>query len=49
MECGKDMEHGVIITPAGPPYAYMSMMQADPGFAGVMPLLPWRSTSIASR
>lgn len=43
MDYGKDMEHGVIITPAGPPYAYMSMMQTGPGFAGVMPLLPWRN------
>lgn len=43
MDYGKDMEHGVIITPAGPPYAYMSMMQTGPGLAGVMPLLPWRN------
>lgn len=43
MDYGDDMEHGVIITPAGPPYAYMSMMQIGQGLAGVMPLLPWRS------
>lgn len=43
MDYGDNMEHGVIITPAGPPYAYMAMMQTGWGLAGVMPLLPWRS------
>ena len=43
MDYGDNMEHGVIITPADPPYAYMSMMQIGRGLAGVMPLLPWRS------
>lgn len=43
MDYGNDMEHGVIITPAPPPYGYMAMMQTGPGVAGVMPLLPWRS------
>ncbi|HYW76012.1 MAG TPA: hypothetical protein VFA48_05240 [Gammaproteobacteria bacterium] len=43
MDYGDNMEHGVIITPAGPPYAFMSMMQTGQGLAGVMPFLPWRS------
>lgn len=43
MDYGNNMEHGVIITPAEPPYAYMSMMQTGSGLAGVMPFLPWRS------
>lgn len=42
MDYGDNMEHGVIITPADPPYGYMSMMQIGRGLAGVMPLLPWR-------
>lgn len=44
MDYGDTMEHGVIITPAAPPYPWMAMMATGPGLAGVMPLLPWRST-----
>lgn len=44
MDYGNNMEHGVIVTPAPPPYPYMSMMATGPGVAWVMPLLPWRSS-----
>lgn len=44
MDYGDNMEHGIILTPAPPPYPYMSMMATGPGVAGVMPLLPWRSS-----
>ncbi len=43
MDWGRNMEHGVIITLAPPPYPYMAMMATGPGLAQVMPLLPWRS------
>lgn len=43
MDYGDNMEHGLIITPAPPPYPYMSMMYTGPGLVQVEPLLPWRS------
>lgn len=43
MDYGDNMEHGLIITPAPPPYPYMSMMYTGPGLAQGGPLLPWRS------
>ncbi|WP_434666981.1 hypothetical protein P5W99_37955 [Paraburkholderia sp. A3BS-1L] len=43
MDYGGNMEHGLIITPAPPPYPYMSMMYTGAGLAQVEPLLPWRS------
>ena len=49
MDYGNDMEHGIILTPAPPPYPYMSMMATGPGLAQGMPLLPWRSAEAVQR
>ncbi|WP_156125886.1 hypothetical protein [Paraburkholderia kururiensis] len=43
MDFGAQMEHGLILAAAPPPYPYMAMMATGPGLAQVMPLLPWRS------
>lgn len=43
MDYGDNMEHAIILTPAPPPYPYMSMMYTGPGLAQVAPFLPWRS------
>lgn len=43
MDYGKDMEHGVIITPVAPPYQHNVMMQTGRGLAGISPPIPWRS------
>lgn len=43
MDYGDNMEHGLILTPAPPPYPYISMMYTGPGLVQVEPLLPWRS------
>jgi rusticyanin len=48
MDYGNNMEHGIVITPAPPPYPFMSMMATGPGLARVMPLLPWRSNKAVS-
>ena len=45
MDYGRNMEHGLIITPVPPPYPYMSMMATGPGLVQLEPLLPWRSAS----
>ena len=43
MDYGNNMQHGLVLTPAPPPYPVMSMMATGRGLAQVMPLLPWRS------
>lgn len=43
MDYGDNMEHGLILTPAPPPYPYMAMMKTGSGVAQVRSLLPWRS------
>lgn len=45
MDYGRNMEHGLIVTPVPPPYPYMSMMVTGPGLVQLEPLLPWRSDS----
>lgn len=42
MDYGDNMEHGLILTPAPPPYPSMSMMYTGPGIVR-MAALPWRS------
>ncbi|MEX6505359.1 sulfocyanin-like copper-binding protein [Jiella sp. M17.18] len=49
MDYGDAMEHGVILTRDPPPYPGMAMMATGPGFAAVMPLLPWRSSKDLSK
>lgn len=41
MDYGDNMEHGLILTPAPPPYPSMSMMYTGPGIVR-MAALPWR-------
>lgn len=49
MDYGDNMEHALIITPAPPPYPYMSMMYTGPGLVQVEPLMPWRSEKDLAR
>lgn len=49
MDYGKNMQHGVIITSAVPPYRRYVMMQTGPGLAGIAPPLPWRSAKNIER
>lgn len=43
MDYGSDMEHGVVVSPAAPPYGDYAMMQTGPGLARIAPPIPWRS------
>ncbi|KFE36548.1 hypothetical protein DW2_00280 [Thioclava atlantica] len=43
MDYGSDMEHGVGVSPAAPPYGAYAMMQTGPGLARIAPPIPWRS------
>jgi rusticyanin len=49
MDYGENMEHGVILTAAPPPYPYMAMMETGLGVAGIMPPIPWRSSEDATK
>ena len=44
MDYGHDMEHGVVMSAAPPPYGGYAMMLSGPGLARIAPPIPWRSS-----
>jgi rusticyanin len=49
MDCGRNMEHTLLLTDAAPPYPYMAMMSAGASIMPAMPELPWRNGAKAEK